>query len=120
MSPKSHPMPFNQYKYVCVIDSYSNSDGYRLTLSLLLLTQKPFFGQRRPRSDFRNENKRSLVRSSTRPIFFSKIDDSHCDRIHSSLTALRCFGNGYVRKAACGLERILCGALVKRTPGKHG
>ena len=26
------------------------------------------------------------------------IDDSHCDRIHSSLTAAHCFGNGYVRK----------------------
>ena len=23
-------------------------------------------------------------------------------------------------KAACGLKRILCGVLVKRTPGKHG
>ena len=23
-------------------------------------------------------------------------------------------------KAAIGLERILCGVLVKRTPGKHG
>ena len=26
------------------------------------------------------------------------IDDSHCDRIHSSLTAVRCFDNGYVGK----------------------
>ena len=25
-------------------------------------------------------------------------DDSHCDRIHSSLTTVRCFENGYVRK----------------------
>ena len=27
-----------------------------------------------------------------------RIDDSHCDRIHSSLTAVRCFDNGYVGK----------------------
>ena len=27
-----------------------------------------------------------------------KIDDSNCDRIHSSLTAVRCFDNGYVEK----------------------
>ena len=25
-------------------------------------------------------------------------DDSHCDRIHSSLTAVRCFDNGYAGK----------------------
>ena len=31
-----------------------------------------------------------------RPIFFTRIDDSHCDRIHSTLTAVHCFGNGYV------------------------
>ena len=31
---------------------------------------------------------RSLVRSPARPIFFSIIDDSHCDAINSSLTAV--------------------------------
>ena len=31
-------------------------------------------------------------------MFFPPIDDSHCDRIHSSLTAVRCFDNGYVGK----------------------
>ena len=41
---------------------------------------------------------RSLVRSPALPIFFPRIDDSHCDRIHSSLTAVRCFDNGYVGK----------------------
>ena len=129
-----------------------------------------------------------LVRSPARPIFFPRIDDSHRDRIPSSLTGVRCFDNGYVGKqpvgwkiycaeywlkelmesidrctglrditeillktalntiqsinqsscssipfsplsilstmvmweAASGLERILCGVLVKRTPGKHG
>ena len=38
------------------------------------------------------------VRSPAWPLFFSRIDDSHCDRIHSSLTAVRCFDNGYVGK----------------------
>ena len=28
----------------------------------------------------------------------SSFDDSHCDRIHSSLTAVHCFDNGYVGK----------------------
>ena len=31
-------------------------------------------------------------------IFFPRIDESHCDRIHSSLTAVRCFYKGYVGK----------------------
>ena len=31
-------------------------------------------------------------------IFFPRIDDSHCDRIHSSLTAVHCFDDGYVGK----------------------
>ena len=30
------------------------------------------------------------------PIFFPRIDDSHCNRIHSSLTVVCCFHNGYV------------------------
>ena len=39
-----------------------------------------------------------LVRSAARPIFFSGIDDSHYDRIHSSLTAVNCFNNSFVGK----------------------
>ena len=31
---------------------------------------------------------RSLVRSPAGPIFFPRIDNSHCDRIHSSFTAV--------------------------------
>ena len=54
------------------------------------------------------------------PIFFPRTDDSHCNRIHSSLNAADCFDNGYVGKRPTGLERILCGVLVKRTPGGHG
>ena len=33
-----------------------------------------------------------------RPILFPWIHDSYCDRIHSFLTAVRCFDNGYVGK----------------------
>ena len=44
------------------------------------------------------EDRRSLVRSPAWPISFPRIDDSHCDRIHSSFTAVRCFDNGYVGK----------------------
>ena len=40
------------------------------------------------------EKIRSLVRSPARPILFPRIDDSRCNRIHSSLTALHCFDNG--------------------------
>ena len=53
------------------------------------------------------------------PIFFLRIDDSHCDRIHSSLTAVHYFDN-CCGKAASGLEKILCRVLVKRTSEKHG
>ena len=44
------------------------------------------------------ENRGSLVRSPAKLMFFPRIDDSHCDRIHSSLTADHCFDNGYVGK----------------------
>ena len=33
-----------------------------------------------------------------RPIFFPRIDDSHCDRIHSSPTAVHHFDDGYGRE----------------------
>ena len=44
------------------------------------------------------ENRRSLVRSLARLIFFLRTDHSHCVRIHSSLTTVHCFHNGYVGK----------------------
>ena len=44
----------------------------------------------------REEEVTSLI--PAQPIFFQRIDDSHCDRIHSSLTAVCCFDNGYVGK----------------------
>ena len=35
--------------------------------------------------------------------FFPRIDDSHCDRIHSSLTSVYCFDDGWLcRRAASG------------------
>ena len=40
------------------------------------------------------------------PIFFL-INDSHCDRIHSCVTAVHYFSNSYMGKAASGFERIL-------------
>ena len=33
-----------------------------------------------------------------RPIFFPRIDDSHCDKINSSLAAVHCFENSHVGK----------------------
>ena len=33
-----------------------------------------------------------------RPIFLPRFDDSHCDKNHSSFTAVHCFDNGYVVK----------------------
>ena len=56
----------------------------------------------------------SPVLSLVRPVFLPRIDDSHLDRIHSSLIADHC------GKAASSLKGVLCGVLVKRTPGKHG
>ena len=40
----------------------------------------------------------TLVQSLARQIFFPRLDDSHSDRIHSSLTIVCCFDNGYVEK----------------------
>ena len=44
----------------------------------------------------RLENRR--LDHSARPIFILRIDDSHCDRKHFSITAVRCFNNGYLGK----------------------
>ena len=37
-------------------------------------------------------------RSPARPIFFPRINDSHCDMIHSSISLCHCFDEGYVEK----------------------
>ena len=36
--------------------------------------------------------------SLAQPIFSLRIDGSHCDRIHSSLTTVHCFKDGYMGK----------------------
>ena len=66
------------------------------------------------------ENKRWLVRFPALPMFFPRIDDSHCDRIHASLTALRCFDNGYVGKQPVAWKKYCAEYWLKKTPGKHG
>ena len=38
-----------------------------------------------------------------RPILSRTIDSSYCDRIHSPLTTVHCFGNGYVGKQSHNL-----------------
>ena len=58
-----------------------------------------------------------MVRSMTKPIIFPRIDDSHFDRILSSLTVSHCFDDGYVGKQL-GFGRKLCGALVKKKKKK--
>ena len=78
------------------------------------------------------ENRRWLVRSPAWPVFFQRIDGGHCDRIHYSLTAVRCFDDGYVgkqprtRKEYCAeywlpLSSIYThfNTLKKKTSGKH-
>ena len=40
----------------------------------------------------------SQVQSLTWPVVFPRIDDSHCNRIHSSLTAVCCLDDSYVGK----------------------
>ena len=43
--------------------------------------------------------------------FFPKIDDSHCNWFHSSLTAVRCFDKGYVGK------QPVAGKNIETRPG---
>ena len=42
-----------------------------------------------------DDEKKLLVPNT---IFFPRIEDSHCDRMHSSLTSVHCFDNGNVGK----------------------
>ena len=46
----------------------------------------------------RLENRSLLVRSPAQPNFLPRTDDNYCDRIQSSVTAVHCFDNGYVRE----------------------
>ena len=65
-------------------------------------------------------NRRSLVRSPARPIFFPKIDDSYCDWIHSSLAAVRCVETTVMLVSSHWLGKNIVRVLVKRTPERHG
>ena len=58
-----------------------------------------------------------LVRSTARPIFFPRIDDSHCDRIHPSLTAVRCFDNGYMGKQPVAWKEYCAEYWLKELQG---
>ena len=49
-------------------------------------------------------NRGSLVTSPARPKFFPRIDNSHCETIHSCLTPVCCFDNGYVGKQQVALK----------------
>ena len=42
--------------------------------------------------------------SLAQPIFFPRIDDGYCERIHSSVTALCYFKDGYVGKQPVSWE----------------
>ena len=48
-----------------------------------------------------------------RPIFFPRIDDSHCDKIRTSFTAVPCFNNGYVGKQPVALKEHCAGYWLK-------
>ena len=49
-----------------------------------------------------------------------RTDDSQCDRIHSSLTPVHCFKDGYVGKQPVA-KKEYCGEYwYYRQPGKHG
>ena len=53
-------------------------------------------------------------------IFFLRINDSHCESIHSFLTAAHGFDNSFDGKQPVVWKEILYGVLIKRSPGKHG
>ena len=46
--------------------------------------------------------------SPTAYIFFPRIDESKGDRIHSSLSVVHCFYNGYVGKKPVAWKKLLC------------
>ena len=52
---------------------------------------------------------------SAQPVFFPRNDDSHCDRIHSSLTAVHRFDNGYVEKQPVAWREYCAAYWLKNT-----
>ena len=59
------------------------------------------------------KNRRSLVRFPARPIFFPRINDSHCDMTHSSVTAVRFFDNRNVGKQPVAWKEYCVGYWLK-------
>ena len=57
---------------------------------------------------------RLLVRSPAQPIVLLRIDDSHCDRIHSSLTAVHRFDNDYLRKQSVAWKEYCAEYWLKK------
>ena len=84
------PVTTNRLLGASLRGATGSDDRYTETHKILFVD----FGNNRAVVEYSNplrcrlENRRSLVRSTARPIFFPRIDDSHCDRIHSSLTAV--------------------------------
>ena len=52
-----------------------------------------------------------------RPIFFPRTDESHCNRIHSPLTAVLSFDNGYVGKQLVAWEEYCWEYWLKELKG---
>ena len=48
-----------------------------------------------------------------RPIFFLRIDDSQCDKIHTSLTTIICFDDGCVGKEPVAWREYCAGYWLK-------
>ena len=72
------------------------------------------------------ENRRSLVCTSALLVLFPRIDNSHCDRIHSSFTVVHCFDDFYVGKHPVVWEEYCSEYLLKelqesmdRCTGRH-
>ena len=95
-----------------MVKSYGLANQKLLYIQIILNVEK-FGGQKLKRF------KEWLVNTDPGWLF-PGTNDSHCDRIHSSLTAVRCFDKSYVGKQPVAWKKILCEVQVKRTPGKHG
>ena len=54
------------------------------------------------------------------PSFFSRLDNGHCDSIHSTLTADHCFDNIFLGKQPVAWKNIVRSTGTKEAQGKHG
>ena len=69
--------------------------------------------------EYRTLDQEIAVRSTAQPIFFPRINDCHCDRIHSSLTAVHCSDNGLVGKQPM-VGKEYCAEYWLQECGKNG